>query len=415
MKRLICFLALLLTGITVIAQDISSELLGQIETIESFVTDARGLETLEPVDRRFPARADAIEQVRAIYAAEIPPEEAERLNHFYIAFDFLPPGSDYVSLYLDALAAQIGGFYDPLTKEMNTLLLSGGTPGDKLPLLEQIIYAHEFAHALQDQHFDLTAIDEQTRANRDQAMAVLALIEGDATLVMNLYTQEISSRNPLGTALQLLAQGFTTNTLFLPPGLPDIIASELLSAYTDGAVFASVIQARGGWEAVNAAFQPENWPQSTEQILHPEKYLNGEAPLPVTLHDVTLEPAWEIVWDTTFGEFYLREYLKTQLSNRAAALAAAGWGGDHYRIYRHTETGELAWVMRIEWDTARDAAEFADAYSDFLARRFADGVEQESCWSTAAESLCFTGDTVSHLIAYAPTLALAQQLLAGQN
>lgn len=412
--QIIVILLVCLTGLAA-AQDISPELQAQIESIEAFAVQSRNLEPLEPIERRFPARADAIAQLREMFEAEIPPEEAARQNVFYTAFDFLPPGTDYVSLYLGALEAQIGGFYDPITKEMNTLLLNGGKPGDELPLLEQIVYAHEFTHALQDQHFDLNAIDEYTRDHPDRAMAALALIEGDATLVMNLYVQQISARNPLGTTLQLLAQGFSTDTLFLPPDLPEIISRELLSSYTDGAVFVTLVQSRGGWEAVNRAFELENLPQSTEQILHPEKYLAGEAPLTVQLNPVALEPEWETVWDTTLGEFYLREYLRTQLSSRAAIQAAAGWGGDHYQIYQHEAAGTLAWVMRIEWDSAREADEFTDAYVDFLAERFEGVVAVESCWSTAAESLCFADHETAHVLAYAPSLEMAQGLIASQG
>lgn len=414
MKRLLAILIVLLGVSPLAAQDISPALLEDIESIEAFTSEARDLDPLQEVDRRFPARADAIEQVTGIVRADVPPEEAERMNVFYVAFDFLEPGDDYLTYFLEALEAQVGGYYDPDTKEMNTLLITGGELGDELPLFERIIYAHEFVHALQDQYFDLNMLEEVTADNPDQTQALVSLIEGDATLVMNIYTQEISSRNPLGTAMQLLAQGIRTNTLTLPPGLPEIVAAELLSAYTDGMVFVSALQADGGWEAVNDAFQPENLPQSTEQILHPEKYLNGEGPLAVEFIDPPLDPAWQTVWDTTLGEFYLRQYLRTQLPNNLANRAAAGWGGDHYQIYRHSENGDLAWLLRIEWDSAQEAAEFADAYTEFAGERFEGVVADNSCWSTAGEALCFIDDETSTTIAYAPTLDMAGTLIDSQ-
>ena len=415
MKSLIITFTLLLMLQPAIAQDISPALLEQIEGIETFTAQTRGLEPLTPIDRRFPTRAAAIEQIKGLVLAEVPPEEAARLTHFYIAFDFLPPGSDYLTPYLEALEAQVGGFYDPDSKEMNTLLFNDDELGDELPLMERIIYSHEFVHALQDQYFDINMLEELTADNPDQTQAVVALIEGDATLVMNVYTQEISRANPLGTAVQLLAQGLQANALFLPPDLPDIIANELLSAYTSGAAFVGAVQADGGWEAVNAAFQPENLPQSTEQILHPAKYLNGENPLPVDLVDPMLDEAWETLWDTTFGEFYLREYLKTQLPNAQATLAAAGWGGDHYQLYHNIETGQLAWLMRIEWDSSQDTSEFSDAYTAFLADRLEGVVADNSCWSTVAEALCFVDDGGYHLIAYAPMLDMAMELITSQG
>jgi hypothetical protein len=152
LKRLFVLVIVFITATHLTAQNISPELVEQIESIEDFVEEVRGLEPLEDIDRRFPARADAVEQVKALYESEIPPELRQRLDRFYVAFDFLPPGSDYIDLYLSALEVQIGGFYNSVTKEMNTLLLNGGEPGDELPLLEQIIYAHEFTHTLQDQN-----------------------------------------------------------------------------------------------------------------------------------------------------------------------------------------------------------------------------------------------------------------------
>ena len=406
--------SLLMIALVATAQDISPELENQVETLEASTIEIRDLDALQPVIRRFPTKAEAIQEIQRILEDELPPEEADRQTRFYVAFDFIEPDVDYIAAYLDALESQLGGFYDPITKEMNTLLLNGDELGDELPLLEQITYVHEYTHALQDQYFDLNALDELTNTDPDRYQALRALIEGDATLVMNVYTQEISARNPLGTAMQLLAQGFQAGALSLPPDLPDIVATELLTAYTSGATFVGAIQADGGWDAVNAAFAPENLPQSTEHILHPEKYLSGEAPLPVTITTPQLSDDWDVIWDTTFGEFYLREYLKTQLPSRQAAGAAAGWGGDHFQVYHNTATDALAWLLRIEWDSAADFDEFTNAYVMFITERFPDVVGEDSCWSTATESLCLVDDNQTHLIAFAPTLAMAQDLLAAQ-
>ncbi len=417
MKIMMLVLLILLAAISgaTAQQEISPELVEQIEGLEAYVARTRQLDMLTPVDRRFPARAEAIEQVKTMIAEEIPPEEGERLNHFYIAFDFLPAGTDYITLYTSLIEVQVAGFYDTVTKEMNTLLLDSDQPGDELPLLEQTIYVHEFVHALQDQHFALDSLLESGEYSPDQSLAISALVEGDATLIMNEYVEMLAERNPFGTAMQLLVQGFNANALFMPPDLPDILARELLSAYTDGAAFVGVLHAQAGWEGVNAAYEPGNLPESSEQILHPDKYLAEESPLSVQLNAPALESDWETVWDTTFGEFYLREYLRTQLPTQQAARAAAGWGGDHYQIYHNTATGELAWIMRIEWDSAVDADEFASAYTEFLAARFEDVVAQDSCWSDAGETLCLVDDEGAHLLVFAPTLVMAQDLITSQG
>jgi hypothetical protein len=58
---------------------------------------------------------------------------------------------------------------------------------------EEIVYAHEYVHALQDQHFGLSHLLDQN-LSADQAIADRALAEGDATLVMGAYQfSEITS------------------------------------------------------------------------------------------------------------------------------------------------------------------------------------------------------------------------------
>lgn len=389
----------------------SPALLEQVEGIEAYVIETRGLEALNPVERIFPSRQDAIDYILNLYEREYPEEIIWQLTQFYIAFDLLPPDANYLETYLNLLSAQIGGFYEPETKQMNTLLLNGEIIDDELPLLEQIVYAHEYTHALQDQHFDLTATQAIAGENRDHMQAVLSLIEGDATVVMNLYTQAIAAKNPFGTALQLLVQGIQTNTLTVPPGTPPVIESELLSAYLDGSVFVSALIDAGGWEAVNAAFADP--PQSTEQILHPQKYLDGEMPQEISLADHELGDDWEIIWDNIMGEFYLREYLKTQLTRAEANRAAAGWGGDNYRIFHNTESGQLAWVMVIGWDTEADATEFAEAYTDFGTKRFGADADN-GCWSSDSGALCMAEGENSHLLVFAPDIEMVRAIIQAQ-
>jgi len=414
---LLCLLIALVVALPLTAQDsappISAALLAQLEAIEAFVHNQRGLAALEPVERRFPTRDEAIAHLRALIEAELPPETNRLVSDFYIAFDLLPPGSDYRALYLSLLGQQVGGYYDTSSRTMNTLLLRGSAPGDSLPLLERIVYAHEYVHALQDQHFGIEALQAAAGDDTDRGFAVLALLEGDATVVMNAYTSALSQRSPLGVGLALLLQSAQSGGLTFPPGTPPILERELLAAYLDGAAFVSALYRAGGWDAVNAAYA--NLPQSSEHILHPQTYLDGDQPQAVTLAAFDLGPDWEIIAESAFGEFYLREYLRTQLTAAAAAGAAAGWGGDRYRLYRREPDSALAWVLKIVWDTDADAAEFAAALNAFAAQRFAGAEPVSGCWAGGADTLCFDDSGGASLLAFGPTFDAARALLAGQR
>lgn len=417
MRKPHCFtLILMLLLVTPLssAQDVSPELQAQLNELEAYTSDTRELTLLEAVERRFPSREAAIADLRQITADTLPPEEAQRLSNFYIALGLLPAGSDYVALYLDTLEYQAAGYYDSATEIMNTLLIGGGELEDELPLLERITYVHEFTHALQDQHFDLDALDAQTRDNRDQNLALISLIEGDAMLMTNLYMERLMQENPLGVTLQLLAQGAQAGALSLPPDLPDIMAAELLGYYLNGAAFTSYLHNIGGWAQVNASY--DALPQSSEQILHPEKYMSGEGPQPVEFIAPDLDPAWTLIWDTRLGEFYLQQILLREVERRDAFAAAAGWGGDHVQIYEHSETGQLAWFMRIAWDSLADASEFSSALAQYGQARFGSEVDALSgsrCWFNEIESLCLRDLSGDHLLAYAPTAALTEPYFEG--
>jgi hypothetical protein len=328
---------------------------------------------------------------------------------FYSAFDFLEPDYDLYEQYLSLYSAQIAGFYDPETKNMNVLVLTRETLGDELPLLEQIIYVHEYVHTLQDMNFDLAAYLEATESiTTDEALAWLALVEGDATYVMNLFTVFIAEENPLGTMMQLLASGLQVGGLTLPAGTPDILGAELLFPYEDGASFVTALREENGWSSVDDAFAMP--PVSTEQILHPEKYIAGEMPQEVTLANLSAElgDGWFIVTEGRMGEFHLRQYLAAQISGSDARQAAAGWGGDAFIIYQ-TEAGEQAWALSLVWDSPEDETQFREAYQEFAAERFDEAVADAPCWTDDVQVTCLSDSGT--LLTTAPTLDMALMLL----
>ena len=141
--------------------------------------------------------------------------------------------------------------------------------------------------------------------------------------------------------------------------------------------------ADGGWDLVDFAYQ-RRLPATTEQILHPEKYLDDEGALPVP--DVPDPPdGWEKADGGTVGEFFTREILRQDAEDVGADEAAAGWGGDRYVFFRSEgapaecaddcrEENALAIVWR--GDDPAEAAELRTAIQDYrraLARRNARG------------------------------------------
>ena len=383
----------------------------QIANLEAYTSTVRGLSLNRELGVRFPTRAQVTEHFEAELGTAFTEELVEEAMAFYTGFDLLEPGTDLVGIYTMLITSQVAGYYDPEVGEMNVILSSGETPGSRLPVLEQIIYVHEFVHALQDQNFGLARFLEDPDASSDQIMAAQALFEGDATLVMNAYLQALTEANPLTTLASLLLGGLQAGNLTLPPGVPAILESELLWPYTAGEQFVRALIDEGGWDLVNAAF--ENPPVSSAQIFYPELYLQGITPAEVTLPEFEgpEADAWRMVSSGRLGTFYLREYLGTQLNSVEASAATAGWRGDAYSIYLN-DAGETLIQLGLRFEDAAAQDDFTAAFAEFASLRTEASADELGCWEGTTRTLCqIIIDEDDLLLIMAPDLALAQALL----
>jgi hypothetical protein len=143
---------------------------------------------------------------------------------------------------------------------------------------------------------------------------------------------------------------------------PRALRETLLFPYQEGMSWTRVVHQYGGWSNVSKAFT--NLPQSTEQILHPEKYFVHEAPVKVSLPDLrsSLGRGWRRVDSDVNGEWSLYLILDQFLkSSPDSKRAAAGWGGDRYAVYEN-QRGQVVYVSVSAWDTEKDGREFYEAY-----------------------------------------------------
>ena len=270
----------------------------------------------------------------------------------------IEPDLDLENLIIDLYSEQIAGFYD--TDEDTFYVLED----DEQTASDQMTIAHEYVHALQDQHFGLDVLDEEDALNADQRNAFDALVEGDATLAALLYADEyIGLFDQLGSvssAASLDSEVFDAS--------PSFIRETHIFPYADGLNFVSALYERGGWDAVNEAYN--NPPQSTEQILHPERYREGDEPQDVSLSGLVadLGDGWTEVDRDVLGELGLRLILSEYVGPAAAAMAADGWGGDQYVLLENDE-GAYVLVIQTLWDDQDEADEFWMIYQVYMRHR----------------------------------------------
>lgn len=368
--------------------------------IEANVSEIRGLEPETPVVTTLLSSEELRERVEEDLFAELTEEEAREFTLVLHAFDFVPRDFDYYNFTLDLYSEQIAGFYDPETDEFVIV-----SDDDELDVMEQWTHAHEFMHALQDQYFSLDLLDDE-ELDSEASAALLALIEGEATLVQSLYLFE--GYFTFEEINEIFALSTETESPVLDSA-PPVLANNLLFPYTAGLEFAQALYQQGGFAALDEAWA--NLPRSTEHILHPDRYLAGDMPQIVALAPLTdtLGAGWEQLDEDIFGEFFLREYLRQELSESEVNRAATGWGGDRYAVYYNEAEDALLSVMRSAWDTPADLAEFAAALEAYNDAKYGAAGRAESngalCWE-GEDVTCVFNDGTYVLFITAPTLDL---------
>jgi hypothetical protein len=378
-----------------------------LDQIEAEVSQLRELSFLEEVDCQFITRDELRERLLEDFAEDI--EEINVTQELFVFLDLMEEGQNLYNILLDLYSEQIIGFYDSESEELY-VVSDVGEPGP----LEEVTLAHECTHALQDQHFDLESLPSP-EDNSDLFMAGNSLIEGDASLLQGIYYWSCLDDAEREVYAQQVAE--LDHEAF--DAAPRVIQENLLFPYVSGVNFVYALWREGGWDAVNQAYS--NPPQSTEQILHPEKYyLERDEPQAITMPDLesALGAGWSLLDSDVLGELNMKIYLETFLGidSEEAINAAEGWDGDRYVFLKDAEGRELL-VLSSVWDSQTEAEEFFHAYISFVENK--SGGAWTLClddvgkkwWETEELSLYLRQQGSEVLIVIAPDEAITKQVL----
>jgi hypothetical protein len=282
---------------------------------------------------------------------------------------------DYV---VSLLREQVAGFYEPKTKEFYLAAW--------LPIADQKrVIAHELVHALQDQHFDLRRLEGWPKGDSDAELAAHALVEGEATLVMIEYDFEqqglrIDMNKLAALTDNMIDQEGDTDSKSYPvlANAPKVLRENLQFPYLYGAGFVGAVLRNGSWRALDKTYF--SLPDSTEQIMHPQRFLVRDKPVKIDIPDLaqTLGPAWKKADADVNGEFGYLVALAEFIPRKTARAAAEGWGGDRYVLYENKDNGALLLIQFTTWDTESDAREFFDAYAVRTEKRYKLGSRVEA-------------------------------------
>ncbi len=341
--------------------------LDKIETILKGVSALRQLPIKRPVKLTVIDRKALQAELAVKIKEEIPPEKIAAEEAMYRQLDMLPRDFAYGQFILDLYTEQIGGFYDPKTRHLK--LIEG------MPLTgaeQEILIAHELTHALQDQHYELDKLMSapERKANDDATLALMALVEGDATVTSMEYVQNNLSKNPVSGFFSVVGtlfnQARAMSSFKTFRSAPKFIQDSLVFPYQQGAEFVRYFRDDGfTWQDIGDLY--DNLPRSTEHILHLRAYTEGNDPQPIALNP-TLFEGHQTVTHSMWGELGYRQYLLAHLKWQEVKTASKGWAGDHYYVFEQNNHKTFAFVSR--WDREQDAREFARAYEKTLKQRF---------------------------------------------
>ncbi len=349
------------------------KLLARTDKVAKEVSKIRGL----PLKSKIPNDVVDKDQLRsrllAMAGEEKTKRETEAEGLALARWGLIPLATDYRALLIDLLTEQVAGYYDPKTKKL-TISKSAGDD----PAWAELVLAHEIDHGLQDQAFDLEKFEDLPITEGDASAARRALVEGDGIALM---IEVMLARQGTGAPWSNPEVTQAIEKAMTVPGngdaldkAPLAIRDSLIFPYRAGLSFVAALRRRQPWSAVDAAYAKP--PTSTEQIMHPERYLAGDEPYQITL---TAPPALRdhvIAHETVWGELSFDLFLRTHgVDPATAAQAAEGWGGDRVITLARSKDNAIdrrpqraVGIARTEWDSEADAIEAAEAIEKALDR-----------------------------------------------
>jgi hypothetical protein len=217
-------------------------------------------------------------------------------------------------------------------------------------------FVHELTHIAQEDY------SLPSRTKFDGSKALSSLKEGDATLMANTFKNDGIVPEPASILKSISSS------------IPEAIDKLNRFVYRYGLEFVKQLYNydENSWSSINEAYK--NPPNTTEQIIHIEKYLQQENAL--TVQPTLVEENWNLNLTEHFGEYFILVMLDKWLPVESAELAAEGWGGDLFNYYENGDDFLFTWD--ILWDSNEDANEFYNTFKEMMEKTSVDHLSNDT-------------------------------------
>lgn len=397
MKRSLIILLGVLASVPTLAQETEEPkevkaIRDKMPAIRKALVKIRGLPFKSEVKVKYQTEKGFRAYLEKSLKDEIPAEKMVAISRLYQRLGLVPKGYDLEKAYINLFGSQAAAYYNPANDTF--YILKTDMPANEIDTTA----LHELQHAIQDQYFQIDKLYANIKDNDDMATAAKFLVEGEATYVMTIYAIEKMGmaanmvdmqinmtanmdRERL-VAMQKMALGMQggsdaqKKSLAILEKTPRYLYRTLVDPYYKGAKMVMAVKKKGGWKAIEKLFK--NPPTSSEQVLHPEKLIGKrDEPTAISFADLSASfgEGWSKKEENTLGEMGFQTIFK-DLTGDKNELACGGWDGDRLHSYEVKGGKKSALVWYTNWDSEKDAKEFAKAYKFLLFKKYEVAAEK---------------------------------------
>lgn len=272
-------------------------------------------------------------------------------------FGFIPENFDLAKETVDLVSEQAAAFYDYSKKRL--FVLDSTSEGSE----QRVALVHELAHALADQQHSLGKYLKKDSPDDDGSTAREAVMEGQATWLTWAYISKRNGGKP--EVSKEMIDKLTDNSA--PEGTdfpvfakePLYLRESLVFPYDEGMKFQDAVYHALGRKSFDEIFTRP--PRSTQQILHPQKYLDDEKPVDVDPPSLD-KHQFKVINDGSVGEFDHSMLLRQFVPEKEGRAAASHWRGGAFRLYenKHDKYPVLAYAS--QWSTPEAARHIFTLY-----------------------------------------------------
>lgn len=312
------------------------------------------------------------------------PEELRAEELTLKMFGLVPSDFNLAENTVELLTEQAAAFYDYDKKK---LFITDSTPG----ATQEPVLAHELAHAVADQNYNLGRFIKQGRKSDDGSTARMAVMEGQATWLMSEFLarrMKKSLKDSPGMVAAMSSMSDNNGSEFpVFDKSPLYLRQTLVFPYTKGMLFQHAIFERDGQDAFSEVFLRP--PASTQQILHPDKYFARVKPTEPALPQPKLGKGYKGLVGGSLGELDHQVMLEQYSGKEVADELSPHWRGCEFQLVENAKEKRVVLLYSVEWDTDDAAREYFAAYRKQLEKKW----KQIAIAEDRPDSLDGTGDS----------------------